>query len=51
MRLNQHGLWENVIRGPQGARITQGTLVEAKSEKAIFKALGVKHRPPEHRIC
>lgn len=49
MRLNQRGLWRDVMRGG-GAR-TQGTLVEGKSEERIFELLGVPYRPPEHRIC
>ncbi|MCJ1461503.1 hypothetical protein MMC07_000100 [Pseudocyphellaria aurata] len=51
MRLNQHGLWHDVIRGRNRERITQGALVESKSEKRIFEVLGVPWRPPEHRIC
>lgn len=53
MRLNQHGLWRNVMGGPRdgGTRITRGTLVEGKSEERIFQLLGVPYRPPEHRIC
>ena len=52
MRLNQRGLWRDVLRGEGGReRITQGSLVEAKSERRIFELLGVPYRPPEHRIC
>ena len=51
MRLNQRGLWRDVIRGPNRQRVTQGTLVEGRSEKKIFQILGVPWRPPEHRIC
>lgn len=51
MRLNQRGLYKDVMRGPQRARLTQGTLVEGKDERKIFAALGVPWRPPEHRIC
>ena len=51
MRLNQRGLYKDVIRGNNRERITQGTLVEGKSEKKIFDILGVPYRPPEHRIC
>ena len=29
-RLNQHGLWEDVMRGPGRVRVTQGKLVEAR---------------------
>ena len=51
MRLNQHGLFKDVMRGPGRQKITEGKLVEAKSEKLIFQHLGVPWRPPEHRIC
>ena len=51
MRLNQRGLWKDVVRGKNRQRMTQGTLVEAKNEKKIFELLGVEWRPPEHRIC
>lgn len=64
MRLNQHGLWRDVMRGRGGggglggngsgngnARRTQGTLLEGRSEERIFELLGVPYRPPEHRIC
>lgn len=51
MRLNQHGLWKDVIRGRNRESITQGSLVEGKSEHKIFEILGVPWRPPHHRIC
>lgn len=51
MRLNQRGLWKDVIRGKNRERITQGSLVEGKDEKKIFELLGVPWRPPQHRIC
>ena len=51
MRLNQHGLWKNVIRGKNRERLTQGHLLEGQDEKKIFELLGVPWRPPEHRIC
>jgi DNA polymerase IV len=51
MRLNQHGLWTDVTRGPNRERINQGTLLEGRSEKRIFELLGVPYRPPEHRNC
>lgn len=51
MRLNQRGLWKDVIRGKNRERITQGSLVEGKDEKRIFELLGVPWRPPQHRIC
>ena len=51
MRLNQRGLWKDVIRGPRRERITQGNLVESQDERKIFEHLGVPWRPPHHRIC
>ena len=51
MRLNQRGLWKDVIRGRNSERITQGSLVEGKDEKKIFELLGVPWRPPQHRVC
>ena len=51
MRLNQRGLFKDVMRGPQRARLTQGTLVEGRDERKIFEALGVPWREPWERIC
>jgi DNA polymerase IV len=51
MRLNQRGLYRNVMRGKGREKITEGELVEGKSEKKIFEILGVPWRSPEHRIC
>ena len=51
MRLNQRGLFKDVMRGPGRVKITEGELVEGKSEKKIFDHLRVPWRPPEHRIC
>jgi len=51
LRLNQRGLWKDVIRGPKREKITQGSLLEGKDEKKIFDILRVPWRPPEHRIC
>lgn len=51
MRLNQRGLWRDVMRGRNRERINQGTLVEGRSERRIFEILGVTWRPPQHRIC
>ena len=51
MQLNQHGLFGNVMRGTKRRRVTQGKLVEGRSERRIFDILGVPWRPPEHRIC
>jgi DNA polymerase IV len=51
MRLNQHGLYKNVMRGKNRVKITEGELVESRSEKKIFEILGVPWRPPHHRIA
>ncbi|KAL8929939.1 MAG: hypothetical protein Q9208_001083 [Pyrenodesmia sp. 3 TL-2023] len=51
MRLNQRGLWRDVLRGKGRERITQGSLVEGRSERRIFEILEVPWRPPNHRIC
>ncbi|MCJ1388601.1 hypothetical protein MMC18_001448 [Xylographa bjoerkii] len=51
MRLNQRGLFKDVLRGPGRVKVTDGELVEGRSEKKIFQLLGVPWRPPEHRIC
>ncbi|RFU35963.1 hypothetical protein B7463_g303, partial [Scytalidium lignicola] len=50
-RLNQRGLWKDIMRGPQRQKITQGSLLEGADEKKIFSLLGVPWRPPEQRIC
>ncbi|GAB7325489.1 hypothetical protein MBLNU13_g09499t1 [Cladosporium sp. NU13] len=49
-RLNQRGLYRDVIRGKNREKITEGTLVESRDERKIFDILGVPWRPPEHRI-
>jgi DNA polymerase IV len=49
-RLNQRGLYKDVMRGKGREKITEGTLVEGRDERKIFAALGVLWRPPEHRI-
>lgn len=51
MRLNQRGLYKDVLRGKEREKLSEGTLVEGKDEKKIFEVLGVPWRPPEHRIC
>ncbi|KAF3909874.1 hypothetical protein ABW21_db0206411 [Orbilia brochopaga] len=51
MRLNQRGLYRDVMRGKDRQKFNEGTLLECKSEKRIFEILGVPYRPPEHRIC
>lgn len=51
MRLNQRGLFKNVMRGPGRVKLNEGELVEGADEKKIFAALGVPWRPPEQRVC
>jgi DNA polymerase IV len=51
MRLNQRGLYKDVMRGPGRVKLNDGELVEGADEKKIFAALGVPWRPPEQRIC
>ncbi|KAL8997995.1 MAG: hypothetical protein Q9169_002835 [Polycauliona sp. 2 TL-2023] len=51
MRLNQRGLWKDVLRGKNRERVTQGELLESRDEEKIFELLGVPWRPPEHRVC
>jgi DNA polymerase IV len=51
MRLNQRGLFRDVIRGKDRKKISDGTLVEGRDEKNIFKILGVPWREPHERIC
>ena len=51
MRLNQHGLHKDVMRGPKAARLTEGTLVESADERKIFDLLAVPWREPWERIC
>lgn len=51
MRLNQRGLYKDVIRGSKRERLTEGELVEGKSEKRIFEILGVQWREPHERWC
>lgn len=51
MRLNQRGLYKDVLRGAGREKLTEGELVEGRDERKIFEALGVPWRPPQHRIC
>ncbi|KAJ8115134.1 hypothetical protein OPT61_g3147 [Boeremia exigua] len=51
MRLNQKGLYKDVKRGRRGEKLNEGTLVEGRSERRIFEALGVPWREPHERIC
>jgi DNA polymerase IV len=51
MRLNQCGLFKNVLRDKSMVKMNEGELVESRSERKIFEILGVPWRPPEHRNC
>jgi DNA polymerase IV len=50
-KLNQRGLYKDVLRGQERKKLTEGTLMEGADEKRIFEILGVPWRPPERRIC
>ncbi|TGO54040.1 hypothetical protein BOTNAR_0279g00140 [Botryotinia narcissicola] len=57
MRLNQRGLYRDVMRGGMKGvkwesrkKVTDGTLVEGRDERAIFEALGVPWREPWERV-
>lgn len=51
MRLNQRGLYKDVMRGPGRVKVTEGELVEGHDERKIFEILGVKWREPHERWC
>ena len=51
MRLNQRGLYEEVLRGPAGDKVTTGIHIAGQSERQIFEILGVPWRIPEERNC
>ncbi|KAJ4424803.1 hypothetical protein N0V82_000522 [Gnomoniopsis sp. IMI 355080] len=51
MRLNQRGLYKDVMRGANREKLTEGELVEGKDEKKIFEILNVKWREPSERWC
>lgn len=51
MRLNQRGLYKDVMRGRGREKVTEGELVEGRSERKIFEILGVPWREPWERIC
>lgn len=51
MRLNQRGLYKDVVRGRNREKLNEGTLVEGEDEKKIFEILGVPWREPTERIC
>ncbi|KAF2002810.1 hypothetical protein P154DRAFT_461715 [Amniculicola lignicola CBS 123094] len=51
MRLNQRGLYKDVMRGKNREKLSAGILVEGRSEKRIFEMLGVPWREAWERIC
>lgn len=51
MRLNQRGLYKDVMRGKNRVKLTEGVLMEGADEKRIFEILGVPWREPHDRIC
>lgn len=51
MRLNQKGLYKDVMRGKNGKMLSEGMLLEGKDERRIFEILGVPWREPSERIC
>jgi DNA polymerase/3'-5' exonuclease PolX len=48
-RLNQRGLYANVLRNSDSSKITTGVLIASKTEKDIFDALEVPYREPKDR--
>lgn len=51
MRLNQRGLYRDVLLGPGRAKVTDGELIEGRDERRIFEILGVQWREPHERWC
>ncbi|KAM0322890.1 hypothetical protein ACHAQA_009232 [Verticillium albo-atrum] len=51
MRLNQRGLYRDVLRGPGRAKVTEGELLEGRDERRIFELLNVTWREPHERWC
>ncbi|KAI1416070.1 hypothetical protein F5Y13DRAFT_155988 [Hypoxylon sp. FL1857] len=51
MRLNQRGLYTDILQGQGSSRMTAGSLLEGRDEKKIFAMLGVRWREPHERWC
>ncbi|ORY65941.1 uncharacterized protein BCR38DRAFT_340427 [Pseudomassariella vexata] len=51
MRLNQRGLYKDVMRGFDRVKLSEGQLIEGKDEEKIFEILGVTWREPHERWC
>ena len=49
MRLNEHGLYKDVMRDSNRQRLTEGSLAEGKCERRIFELLGVPWQSPRQR--
>ncbi|KAF5095892.1 hypothetical protein D0Z00_002979 [Geotrichum galactomycetum] len=47
--LTQHGLFRDVARGKRREKLSEGLLVESKSEHRIFDILEIPYREPEER--
>ena len=47
--LSQHGLFRDVARGKRREKLSEGVLVESKSEHRIFEILEIPYREPEDR--
>jgi len=51
LRLNQRGLFQDVLRGPAKVKATEGVRVPGvRTEEDIFRALGVPWREPWERL-
>ncbi|KAI9099329.1 hypothetical protein DFS34DRAFT_63804 [Phlyctochytrium arcticum] len=51
MRLSQHGLFNNVMRGRGGLKISDGRRIAGSTEEEVLAALGVPYRTPMERDC
>ncbi|KAF2266755.1 hypothetical protein CC78DRAFT_512868 [Lojkania enalia] len=51
MRLNQSGLYKDVMRRKGRETLNKGMLLESRDEKRIFEILGVPWREPSERVC
>ena len=51
MRLNQRGLYKDVIRDQRGEKMNEGAKIAGKAEEEIFDALGVPWREASERDC
>ena len=49
MRLNQRGLYNDVLRGKDAENLTEGVKIAGQTERGVFEALGVEWREPGDR--